>query len=387
MKKIIALVLVLAMSVMLFAGCASESTTPATPATNNSPASNEKQEEAPVYRIGVILYGKDDTLGGRIYSLINSAAAALNCEVTWALGDYDPTAQLASAENLIAAGVDGLLFMPLAEASSQRIGALCEENGVHFGVLLRGFSDENINKELRANPYLVGNILGDDIGNAKELSRIMMEEYGKKELCIVYAAEGSSMALRNIGIKDAMAECGGKQLAETTISDNVAALIPDIQNFVNTNPSMNGIISASGGNGVGESIGNLLVSMKTENIKYACFDTFEGMQTAFENGTLGAVCGGQAPAAVYLFSLLYNAIDGHALTETGEELLMTYMFLRSAEEAENYLKYIDNPEVELYTADEIRNMTVRYNEAFNYDALKEVMAGYTYQNIISKVDK
>jgi len=110
------------------------------------------------------------------------------------------------------------------------------------------------------------------------------------------------------------------------------------------------------------------------------------MQTAFENGTLGAVCGGQAPAAVYLFSLLYNAIDGHALTETGEELLMTYMFLRSAEEAENYLKYIDNPEIELYSAEEIRNMTVRYNEAFNYEALKEVMAEYTYQNIIGKVN-
>ena len=64
---------------------------------------------------------------------------------------------------------------------------------------------------------------------------------------------------------------------------------------------------------------------------------------------------------------------------------MTYLFVRSAEEAENFLKFIDNPEVEIYSAEEIKAMTVRYNPEFNWAGLKQVMTDYTYANIIGKL--
>lgn len=88
-----------------------------------------------------------------------------------------------------------------------------------------------------------------------------------------------------------------------------------------------------------------------------------------------------------MYLLLYNAMDGHRLTQSGEELLMTYMFIRSAEEAQDFLDYIDNPDVDLYSADEIRNMTVRYNPDFSWDALQQVMTDYTYENIMAKLTK
>lgn len=374
MKKIIAITLTLVMVLAMFAGCG---------------ASGEAAAGDGKYSIGVILYGNQDTLGGRIYSLLNDAAEALGCEITFALGDYDTTAQITSAENLIAAGVDGIICLPLAETTSQKLSQVCAENKIYFGLLLRTMTDAAIDAEVRANPYFVGNILGDDMGNAKELTRILMEEYGCKNLCTYYAPEGSSMALRNDGIKAAIAEFGGKQLAEaTTPSDsNMAPVAGVMQNFVNTNTDFQGIVSASGSSGIGDTIGATLQSMNVEGAKYACFDTYDGMIDNFKSGYLGVVCGGQAPAATYLFSMLYNAIDGHRLTETGEELLMTYMFIRSAEEAQNFLDYIDNQEVAIYSAEEIKNMTVRYNADFNWEALQKVMTDYTYENIISKLAK
>jgi len=371
MKKLISLTLALVMLLSLCVGCTSE----------KEPESDGK------YSIGVILYGKEDTLGGRIYSLLNDAAEALECEITFALGDFDTTAQITAAENLIAAGVDGIICLPLAETTSQKLSQVCKENEIYFGLLLRTMTDTAINEEVRSNPYFVGNILGDDTGNAKELTRILIEEYGCKNLCTYYAPEGSSMALRNEGIREALKEYGGTQLSEaTTPSDsNMAPVAGVMQNFVNTNANFQGIVSAAGSSGIGETIGSTLQTMNVEGAKYACFDTFDGMIDAFNSGYLGAVCGGQAPACVYLFSMLYNAMDGHKLTETGEELLMTYMFIRSGEEAENFLAYIDNPEVDIYTADELKNMTVRYNEKFDWDALKQVMTDYTYENIMAKL--
>lgn len=375
MKKFIAIILTLVMMLSMFTGCSASG--------KNTENSDGK------YSIGVILYGKEDTLGGRIYSLLNNAAKALDCEITFSLGDFDTTAQITAAENLIAAGVDGIICLPLAETTSQKLSQVCKENGIYFGLLLRTMTDPAIDAEVRANPYFVGNILGDDKGNAKELTRILMEEYGCKNLCTYYAPEGGSMALRNDGIKEAIIEFGGKQLSEaTTPSDsNMAPVAGVMQNFVNTNADFQGIVSASGSSGIGETIGSTLQSMNVENAKYASFDTYDGMVESFNSGYLGVVCGGQAPACIYLFSMLYNAMDGHKLTETGEELLMTYMFIRSAEQAQNFLDYIDNPEVAIYSDEEIKNMTVRYNDAFTWEALKKVMNDYTYDNIMTKLAK
>lgn len=375
MKKFIAITLTLVMVLSLFAGCGGSG--------EAAEGGNGK------YSIGVILYGKEDTLGGRIYSLLNDAAEALGCEITFSLGDFDTTAQITAAENLIAAGVDGIICLPLAETTSQKLSQVCEENGIYFGLLLRTMTDSTIDAEVRANPYFVGNILGDDKGNAKELTRILMEEYGCKNLCTYYAPEGSSMALRNDGIKEAIAEFGGKQLSEATApsDSNMAPVAGVMQNFVNTNADFQGIVSAAGSSGIGETIGSTLQSMNVEGAKYACFDTYDGMVDSFNSGYLGVVCGGQAPACIYLFSMLYNAMDGHKLTESGEELLMTYMFIRSAEQAQNFLDYIDNPEVAIYSDEEIKNMTVRHNDAFTWEALQQIMNDYTYDNIMSKLAK
>ncbi len=393
MKKFIAFTLAMSMTLSMLTGCGKSEP----PAAENPSATDTStvESKAPAvtgdgkYSIGVILYGKEDTLGGRIYSLLNDAAEALDCDITFSLGDFDTTAQITAAENLIAAGADGIICLPLAETTSQKLSQLCKENEIYFGLLLRSMYDPAINEEVRANPYFVGNILGDDVGNAKELTRILIEEYDCANLCTYFAPEGTSMALRNEGIKEAIAEYGGRQLAEaTTPSDsNMAPVAGVMQNFINTNADIQGIVSASGSSGIGETIGSTMQTMNVEGAKYACFDTYDGMVGSFESGYLAVVCGGQAPACLYLFSMLYNAIDGVKLTESGEELLMTYMFIRSSEEAQNFLDYIDNPEVPLYTEDEIKAMTVRYNPEFSWDALNQIMAEYTYENIMAKLGR
>lgn len=84
------------------------------------------------HTIGVILYGKDDAFGAAEYAYINSAAEALDVDIKWALNDYTAEAQLASAENLAAAGCEGLLFLPISDNSVELISDYCESNKIWF---------------------------------------------------------------------------------------------------------------------------------------------------------------------------------------------------------------------------------------------------------------
>lgn len=193
MKKLISLLMILVILTMTLVGCGT-----------TGKSSDGTNEEKP-YHIGVILYGKEDSLGSIVYSNINHAADVLGVKVTWALGDLDPTSQIASAENLITSGVDGILCLPLSAIATQKISALCEENEVYFGITFRTIDDEDIKQEVEQRKYYIGNTTGADEENAMELVRIMVEK-GKKNTAFYYATPGSSNALRNDGFRKASQE-------------------------------------------------------------------------------------------------------------------------------------------------------------------------------------
>lgn len=371
-KRYVAWLLVLVMLISTLVACGSG---------GNETAGGD---EAPKYKIGCIIYGKEDSLGSMCYSLLNSAAAALGCEVTFAMGSYDASAQIADAENLISSGVDGLLVLPLAENASQRIGAICEENKIPWAIMFRTVSDESIRAELEASEYFIGNILGDDAGNAEEVARIAAEKFGMKKVCVIYSPEGSSNALRNDGFLKGMETYGMTQLAESTPSGGDMSTVSNmIQTFITTNPDMDGILCTTGATGIGETMISTLDQMAPDNVKLAIMDTFSGMEEAFESGRLAVVCGGQAPISLFTFIMLYNAMDGHRLADTPQELQQKYIFVTDAEECALFDQYIVNPEHDLYSAEEIRQMTVRYNPDFTMDSLLQVMEDCNLENLAS----
>lgn len=383
MKKILALVLAMMLAMSMLTGCAS-GVSGAAEGTAEEKTGTEKQnsDNPPAYRIGCILYGKEDSLGSTCYSLLNKAAEALGCEMVYAMGSYEATAQIADAENLIASGVDGLLVLPLAETASQKIGSICEANGIPWAIMFRTVMDESIRKELDSSTTFVGNILGDDVGNAKEMVRIISEEYGIKKICTLYSQEGSSSALRNDGFKEGISEYNVEQLSESTPQGgDMSSISGTIQTFITTNPSVEGILSTSGSAGLGEVIASTIDQVAPANVKFAVLDTFSGMEECFKSGRLAAVCGGQAPISLFTFIMLYNRIDGTPLSDTPMELQQKYIFVKDAQECELFNKYIVNPEYELFSAEQIRQMTTRYNPSFTKEGLEKAMEDCNFENL------
>lgn len=342
-------------------------------------------EEAPTYHIGVILYGREDSLGSIVYSNLNYAADVLGVELTWMLGDYDPDAQIASAENLITSGVDGILCLPLGETATQKISALCEEAGVYFAICFRTVSDEAILAEVTGREMYLGNSTGADEENAKELVRIMAEA-GKTNCAFYYASPSTSMALRNDGFREGMEEYGVTQLAEATIptDGNLTTMGSTVQNFVTTNQNLDAIILAASSSGIGETVVSTLSQMNVQGkVSFACFDVFEGIEEAFEQGYLSAACGGQTPQATIMFMMLYNAIDGHRLAEGSVEMLQKFIFLTSVGDCAAYTEYVANPDYQIFDEEDIRNMTVRYNPDCSMELLEQFMDEYSLETVLA----
>ncbi|MBR2879681.1 MAG: hypothetical protein IKC02_03305, partial [Oscillospiraceae bacterium] len=148
------------------------------------------------HKIGVILYGKDDAFGAAEYAYINSAAEALDVEIQWALNDYDAESQLASAENLVAAGCEGLLFLPLSDNTVSLISDYCLQNEIWFQMMNRDISDPDIKAACQANPFYVGTSFEANEDACQTMTEMMAAE-GRLNYGLGKIAPGSSLAVRN----------------------------------------------------------------------------------------------------------------------------------------------------------------------------------------------
>ena len=399
LKKTVAMLLValIAAFALVSCGAPAASESPSGDAQESAAASGDAQESAATgeqtadtegKKIGVIFYSKDDALGAAVYSTLNYAAEALGIEIQWDLGKLDPTAQITAAENLIASGCDGILCIPLSEVVTQKVAQLCQESGVYFQICFRTITDEAIKTEVEGYEYYLGECVEDEVNAAKHMVELMAEA-GKKNACVNYVSPGSALRLRNDGIDQGMEEYGINKLAEYTIPDNsdLNALTATIQNYVNSYPDCDVILASSASVGQGEVIINTLNSMAPNGkIQLASFDVWDGMAEAFESGSLGCAVGGMSPDALFSFMVLYNAVIGQRMSDEQVALKQNYIFVTSAEDCAIYEQYIDNPDYMIYTAEEIQQMSRAINPDFSMEDMEQIMADYTLENIIEKID-
>lgn len=378
-KKIATLGVTAVMMTGLLAGCGS--------AVGENAA--ESGTEVENHKIGVILYGKDDAFGAAEYAYINSAAEALQVEVQWALNDYDAESQLASAENLVAAGCEGLLFLPISDNSVSLISDYCEQNEIWFQMMNRDISDQNIKDAAQANPWYVGTSFEANEAACEEMTRVLAED-GRLHFGLGKIAPGSSLAVRNTAYEEAVEAVGGEVLADyTTPSDgSTQAYVTYIENFVNSYPDMDGLLMSSASAGGGETVINTLKSLVAPGtIKLCSFDTFEGMEEGFKEGWIACLAGGIEIQSLFDFVMLYNAVDGTPLADSYTVLSQKFIYVTNEEDCANYAKYISNPDYMIYDADTIRSMAKRYNPDATLETLQNIMGAYSLETVVEGAEK
>lgn len=350
-------------------------------ASSGGGTEKEAGTEEVSHKIGVILYGKDDSMGAADYAYLNYAAEALNVDIQWALNDYDAESQLASAENLVSAGCEGLLFLPINDNAVSLIGDYCEQNGIYFQMMNRDISDAAVKEATQANPYYVGTSFEANEEAANTLTGLMADD-GRLNYGLGKVPPGSSLSVRNTAFEESIKASGGTVLADYTAPSDgsTQAYVTYMENFVNSYPEMDGLLLSSTTGGGGETILNTLQSLAgPDDIRIAAFDTFEGMEKGFEDGWLVALAGGIAVQCIPDFIMLYNAVDNTPLADGYTVLYQNFIFITNLEDCATFAKYIDNPEHMIYDAETIRSLTKRYNPEAALEDLQKLMADYSLE--------
>lgn len=396
LKKLVSTVLVCAMTLSLLAGCGSSSTSSSgsTQGTDvSAEAGGESEdiivsEDAPT--IGVVFYSKTDSLGASVYSLVNTAAKELGVNVKWEIGALDNDTQISQVQNLISAGVDGIMIIPLANTVSQKVSSLCEDAGVYLSFCFRNITDDSIKETVTANPYFVGMVSEDEQGAGEHLVQSLTSQ-GRTNLGVAYSTPGSAVGdNRNIGIDNGIKNEKAKKLAEFSIpaDGNVNTVSSGVQNFLTAYPNMDGIVFGSVSLGCGEAVVQILQS-SNQDVVFSCIDTFEGMADAFANGQLATVAGGMSPDALYSFAMLYNACMETPISDSYIEASQPYLFITNEKECETFETYISNPEkiTEVFTSEYIKSLSKANSADLYADSFQKMMDSYSVDWIDEQVGK
>lgn len=389
-KKILCTALV-TVSLGIFTGCSSDKAADPGQSEKAAEATESKTEEkaeAPgetveeMHKIGVILYGRDDNMGAAIYSYLNHAAEVLkNVELVWDIGAFDVDAQISSTQNLIAAGCEGIICLPMSDDTVAQMSDICKQANVYFSLMFRDITDETIRNDVYQNPYFLGFVREDDAAVAKAMVKELADA-GVTHMGVQVMASGNPLSVRNDGMYEGAEEYGITIDAEfpVTSSGDVNGNNTYIQNTLDSYPDVQAIYLTSASIGLGEGAANLLGSLSDPgSVKLASFDVFDGMSDAFENEILVCAAGGVNPDALFSFMVLYNAVDGNRLSEDVTELYQNFLLVTSSEECKLFEKYVGNTEYQIYTDEQIKNLAVRFNPNVTLKDYEDLMDLYSLE--------
>lgn len=382
-KRIISVLVTALMVISLMSGFAPAQK----PASNSTP----KKSAVPAKKkVGVIIWGTEDGLGSSVKRLLDYAGKALNIDVVFKTGDYDTEAQVKAAENFVAAGVDGILCVPLIDSGIPKIYKVCADAKIPYVQAFRRIDDKNNAAQLDKEPYFLGYTVENEELAGSEMLKILAKAGGTKVGCI-FNAPGSSFAdRRKAGIKKALSDGVAKKLAEFTLplSPTSEAWVEATNNFINTFHDMNGIIMTSGSVGGAEgAIATIIKNKAVGKVKMVTFDQPANAEEAFQKNILVGLASGIYTDSLYSFIILANKLQGNPLSTKPIKIAANYIYITNVQEAKDYAKYVDAVGVYPYTKEEIQQMTKFYNPSFSAEALQKVASQWTMANVLAKVKK
>lgn len=386
MKKIIALLLCIAIMLSL-AACSSGKT-----ADNANPSDQSKTETKDTgkkIKIGYTFPGLTSAgLLGDCKAILDLAAEALGIEVLYNT-DFEGTAEniIKCTENFIAAGCDGVIVCNYSEASLVNIGKTCEEAGVYWAQFFRTVSGENIAKQLSNYHYYVGRVHEDEFGATYNMAKAMIDK-GASNVALIASQHGDlTYETRAAGYRAAFEEAGVKIVTEewdvavddcTNVATNILTAFPEVDGFALTGAKFAPYVIAAEEN------------LKTGYKAMAGIDFDNTLEKMLNEGSITAIGGGHHSDPLFALLMVYNAING-AYNEADFPLDVenNLIFIESLEDYSNYNKYVIGYNEDFYnrqtfTMDEIRDLAITFNPNTTIEDIRNAASSMSIQDVMTR---
>ncbi|MGM9650517.1 MAG: sugar ABC transporter substrate-binding protein [Faecousia sp.] len=379
MKKLIALILTLAMVACLFVGCGGEAETP-DDAGNTTDGS---------FTIGFPWdTASTDPTWVSIYESVKVAVEAAGGELVTVQTDLTADTLINNITELISRGVDGILFMPASDSMLPTVDAMCAEAGVYWATMFRTISDDDIREQIYASKWFAGGCNEDDEACAANIVK-KMADMGVENLCCINIAKGdTSSDLRDKGAAKGVQEAG-INLLNTTYGITVTTdMTKTINSYIAAYPEMDGILLL--GTYCPSALPTIEKALadngKAGEVIVGRIDFDSTMGDYLAEGSFHVSYGGQQQIDPLMSAVvLVNKVLGTPINEDGPTIIITpYLELTSAEEAAQYTEFFLGS-TPIYTKEEIsEKMIKKNNSAVTVDYIYDLLESFSVADVVER---
>lgn len=300
--------------------------------------------------IGVSIWGTNDSLGASIKKILDTEADTLGVKLVYVEQNLKSEEVVASAENLCASGVDGIIMCNSADAEMAQVIPTCQQNKVYVAQFFRKISDDNILKLAEKSPYYLGTTHEDEEKNGYDLGTILIKDKGCRDLGMISYRVGDATANeRMVGYKKAV-EDWNKDNPDDQVK--LGDVVDDkqeaedarqaVEGMIDADQTMDGLIVVGGG---GKTLQGALEAIKSKNkvgdIKVCSTDFPDNLKDLLADNEVAAMSGGHYADPFFSLMMVYNAVRGNFVRPDDNffEIKFPMMYVSSVEDYENYDKY------------------------------------------------
>lgn len=326
--------------------------------------------------VGVVIWSTDDGLGADSKKALDAVAGELGINLIYRTGSYDAENQTTDIENLIAAGVDGIMCVVIVDTATDELLKVCEEADVDYQVFFRNIMDEEAYNYCMASDHFAGYICEDEAAAGVDMVDELITQ-GCTTFGLINREAGNGVIdRRQQGTMEYLQEKGLTYYVSTNTSTATATEMVDATDqLLAAYPDIDGLILSSGSNGA---IDAIITDLEGTDIKLTSFDTPADIEGAFQAGNLCMLTTGAQIDPVYALINLYCKMSGNPKSETPTEYGSNYIYMKSAEDAQTYEKYFG--EFNTYTAEEIKAMV-----DMDLDSFMNEMSNYSLEMVADKM--
>lgn len=365
---------------------AAASTAASTAATSTAAESAAPAGDLTGKKIGMTLL-MNDGLFAVFADYVQTLADACGVELILDVGAFSPEDQVASVENLIASGCDGILYCNFGETVLTKVCQICEEAEVYWAQYCRPVEDPEVLEALNSSKYYVGRTIEDNVQVGINIADVF-KEMGVTKTAIIGTTPGDSTTEQvDQGYKQRAEELGLEIYTEVRNCEEAADTTKAIETVLSSFPDTEAVCLLAGNNGMAEGIFKGLENMgRLGTVPIGMLDQSATMADDLEAGY--AVIGhiGQYVDPGFSFAILLNAVAGTPLSEDKIELKDQYIVLRSAEDAANYAAIVENFAEHKYafTGDEFKQFIKVFNPDATLDTIQAAATAYSVDDVLAR---
>lgn len=291
-----------------------------------------------------------------------------------------PQDVITAAENLLSSNVDGILCMMDGGIANQVMKVVGDKQ-VYISFTWTNILDTDFYDEIAANEYYAGSVNSMDYEASYAMTQSCIDQ-GADKWVFLGMQEGSGVAndQRAVGFKECLKDNNLELLSEARTYDKVEGSQNLITNFPDLNGFGSGLNAAKNAGGVLESAGKL------GDVYMFCYEAAEDyIQDYFDQGALHGCADGVSGHMELAMAQLVNAMNGEKITgEDGKAIGYRVPYLIAYNGEDFSVMYSETYGGKLvYTLEELEEMIVHCNPDAQAN-LDKAIKNYSVEDLLNR---